>query len=93
MTQPIGGSGRNPYNMIREDGPAGLNYCRDAHTVVAGALCDEPTVISNACRSQTSDVDRFLCDDKQLASVQHSVWDTTKDVLKMIFTAIIGGRR
>jgi hypothetical protein len=58
--------------------------------VISGALCGENTVISDACRAGKSDVDRTLCDDKQLQAAQHGVWEATKDVLRMIFGGVVG---
>jgi hypothetical protein len=53
-------------------------------------MCDEPKVISDACRAGKSEIDRTLCDDKQLQAAQHGVWEATKDVLRMIFGGMIG---
>ena len=58
--------------------------------MISGALCDEDTVISNACRAGHGDIDRTLCDDTQLQAAQHGVWEATKDSLKTIFGAIVG---
>jgi hypothetical protein len=58
-----------------------------------GFLCDEPTVTSNACRTPNNDIDEFVCDDKKMQGLQSSVWETTKEALKAIFGAIIGGKR
>lgn len=70
---------------------AGLAFCRQASTVLEGALCDEPTVISNACRSPTNDFDRALCDDPAMATAQRGLWGATKDVLKAL-AAIFAAR-
>jgi len=94
MTQPIGSYGRSAYVQELEEHPkAGLNFCRNANTVTEGFLCDEPTVVSNACRSSTNAVDAFVCDDHRMADLQRSVWDTTKDVLKTLLGALVGGKR
>ncbi len=58
-----------------------------------GFLCDERTVVSDACRTPNNDFDKFVCDDRKMADAQHGVWEATKDVLKTIFGAIIGGKR
>jgi hypothetical protein len=72
MTQPVGGYCRSPYDYATTQDPAAttnpaLKFCQHASTVTEGFLCDEPTVVSNACRSPTNDGDRFVCDDKNLA--------------------------
>jgi hypothetical protein len=96
MPDAISGSSRTydePSYYDDHLSQAGLNYCRTAHTVTSGFLCAEDATVSNACRSPTNDVDRFVCDDQKMAGLQHSVWDTTKDILKTIFGAFIGGKR
>ncbi len=95
MTQPIGGYGRS-YDYSRYDeqesstNKTAREFCTTAKTVTSGFLCDEDTVISNACRSPTNDFDKFVCDDKKMQSLQQGIWDTTKDVLKTIFGALVG---
>lgn len=98
MTQGIGGYGRSNIDqwqrMQQEETSANKtarDYCTNADSVISGALCDEDTVISNACRTPHGDIDKTLCDDKQLHDAQTGVWQATKDTLKMIFGAIIGG--
>jgi hypothetical protein len=94
MPQPIGGYGRSAYvQQPEEHSNAGLDFCRNANTVTEGFLCDEATVVSNACRSATNAIDAFVCDDRRMADLQRSVWDTTKDVLKTLFGALVGGKR
>ncbi len=100
MTQPIGGYGRS-YDYARHDDPqaesstskAAREFCTTAKTVTSGFLCDEPTVVSNACRTPDNDIDKFVCDDKKMQDLQSGVWEATKDALKMIFGAIVGGKR
>jgi hypothetical protein len=96
MSQPISGYG-DTYEQWRrveeENGPvkqAARDYCQHADGVISGFMCDEPKVISDACRAGKSDIDKTLCDDKQLQSAQHGVWEATKDVLRMIFGGIVG---
>jgi len=97
MTQGIGGYGSSnidQWQRLQEEessaNKTARDYCTQADSVISGALCDEDTVISNACRTPHGDFDKTLCDDKQLQSAQHSVWEATKDTLKTIFEAIVG---
>jgi hypothetical protein len=97
MTQGIGGYGDSNYDAWRraqeEESPvnkAARDYCMHADSVISGALCGEDTVVSNACRAGHGDIDKTLCDDKELKSVQDGVWNAMKEGLKMIFGAIVG---
>jgi hypothetical protein len=90
MTQPIGGYRPQAYQPFENAQQDALSYCRTADTVTAGYLCDEPTVVSNACRSPKNAVDAFVCDDKQMASVQHEIWDTVKSLVMTAIGAIAG---
>jgi hypothetical protein len=58
--------------------------------VTEGSLCDETTVVSSACRSPKNAFDAFVCDDKKMAHVQSSLWDATKEAVKMIVSALLG---
>ena len=95
MSNPISGYGRS-YTPIDHDsygdplGKAAQSYCKHADTVTAGYLCDEPTVVSNVCRTPKNDIDKLVCDDRKMADLQKGAWETTKDVLKTFFGAIIG---
>ena len=97
MTQGIGGYGSGDWNRWRDEADtsstvqqAAHDYCEHADSVVSGFMCDEPKVISDACRAGKSDIDKTLCDDKQLKAAQDGVWQATKDLLKMIFGGIVG---
>jgi len=94
MTQPIGsGVGNPPSRYLSYDDPidtAAQNFCRNASNVTEGFLCDETTVVSNACRSPTNAVDAFVCDDNKMAGLQHGLWDTVKDTVRMIAGVLIG---
>lgn len=101
MNEPVSGYGRNPYNlaMLEQDASdtaqssaqhAAVAYCKSAQTVLAGYLCDEPTVTSNACRAPTNELDRVVCDDRKLASLQSTIWGAVKDVIKTAFGALVG---
>jgi hypothetical protein len=97
MPSPINGYGSDAFDrwqrVEEESSPikeAARSYCQHADSLISGFMCDEPKVISDACRAGKSDVDKTLCDDKQLKAAQDGVWESTKDVLKMIFGGIIG---
>jgi hypothetical protein len=92
MTQPVGSGFYYPPSRCYEDPieTAGQSFCRNASTVTEGFLCDEPTVVSNACRSFTNAVDAFVCDDKKMADLQHGLWDTVNDTVRMIAGVLIG---
>jgi hypothetical protein len=85
MTQGIGGyrlTGYD-YDQAHDDDAspmqkAALDHCKHADTVVDGFICDEPKVVSHACRTPTNDVDKHVCDDRNLAALQKAIWDTTK---------------
>ena len=68
-----------------------LEYCSNAKTVTAGVLCDENTVISDACRTPTNSVDAFVCDGTQTADAQRTILDTVKD-LAMTVLGVFAGR-
>jgi hypothetical protein len=94
MTQPVGGYSRNLYAFTQNDEPAtnaGLEFCRNATTVTEGFLCDEPTVVSNACRSPKIAGEAFVCDDKKMASLQHEIWDTVKSLVMTAVGVLAGG--
>jgi hypothetical protein len=101
MTQGIGGYRPTSYDCDRfqDQTPAtpqksaGLDYCKHADSVASGFLCDEPKVVSDACRTPKDDFDKYVCDDRNLAALQKGIWDTTKDLLQTIFGGSSGGRR
>jgi hypothetical protein len=94
MTQPIGSGFYCPpsAHLSYDDAidNAAQRFCRNASTVTEGFLCDETTVVSKACRSPTNAVDAFVCDDKKMADLQHSLWDTVKDTVRMIAGILMG---
>jgi hypothetical protein len=63
--------------------------CKHADTVTEGFFCDEPTVVSNACRSPKNDFDRTICDDKKMGEVQNVLWDVTKEAVKIVIAALL----
>jgi hypothetical protein len=93
MSNPVGGCGRDacyPHNYDDPIGQAAQRYCRQADTVTSGFLCDEDTVVSNACRSPRSSVDAYVCDDKKMASLQGQIWNGLKEAAKVLFTLFAG---
>jgi hypothetical protein len=62
--------------------PWGLRFCRDADTVVEGFLCDEPVVVSNACRKPNNAFDAYVCDDPRMHALQTRVLEETFALLK-----------
>ncbi|MET0591100.1 MAG: hypothetical protein ABW133_00270 [Polyangiaceae bacterium] len=66
------------------DAPWGLAFCRDADTVVAGFLCNEPTVVSDACRKPTNDFDEFVCDEPRMKELQWKILRETWALLKSL---------
>jgi hypothetical protein len=90
MTQPIGSHSRECYLQCYEDpiGKAAKSLCKNADTVTTGFLCDEPTVVSNACRSPTSKLDALLCDDRKMAEAQNTLWSNVKTLVWTIVSVL-----
>ena len=67
--------------------------CAEPDGLLAGVLCNDDTAVSNACRTaKPGTTAAYLCDDKNLATVQNEVQKTTFDILKnIIATALFGG--
>jgi len=78
-------AGEHPSTPAPASSPMGLRFCRDAHTVVEGYLCDEPVVVSNACRKPDNAFDAYVCDEPRMQSLQHSVVRSTLSVLGNLF--------
>jgi hypothetical protein len=94
MANPVTGYHPPPYAPYDDDtSTQAREFCLHAETVVEGFLCDEPTAVSDACRTPKNSTDEFVCDDKNLATLQKGVWDTAKDILKTIFGALVGSRK
>jgi len=70
--------------------PWGLRFCREADTVVEGFLCDEPVVVSNACRKPTNSFDAFVCDEPRMQALERSVLRETLSVLKTLLLELLG---
>jgi hypothetical protein len=72
-----------------EKAPWGLRFCRDADTVVEGFLCDEPVVVSNACRKPSNSFDAYICDEPRMRELERGVvretWTLLKALLSQLF--------
>jgi hypothetical protein len=91
MTDPISNAFSSAWHYWNDPVESdALTYCQKANTVTAGALCNEPTVVSDACRTPTTDVDAFVCDDPQMADAQHTLLGTVKDVALTILGVFAG---
>ena len=66
------------------DDPWGLTFCRDANTVAEGFLCNEPTVVSDACRKPNNDFDAFVCDEPRMERLQWFILRETWSLLKSL---------
>ena len=75
-----------------DDVPRGLAFCRDADTVIEGFLCNEPTVVSNACRNPTNAFDAFICDDKKMQELQWGILRETWNIVKTLAMSILRGK-
>jgi hypothetical protein len=62
----------------------GLRFCKEADSVVEGFLCDEPTVVSNACRKPHNAFDAYVCDEPRMRSLQARVLHETFSFVKTI---------
>jgi hypothetical protein len=64
-----------------------------ADSVVAGALCGEDTVISDACRkAEPGTFDAYLCDDRKLEKVQDGAVEIAMKALWKIVELTFGVR-
>ena len=87
MANPISSAFRDASDYWTDRGET---FCKNAKTVTAGALCNEPTAVSNACRSPTSKLDAFVCDDPKMAAVQDTLWGTLKSFASAALGALLG---
>ncbi len=67
----------------------GLRFCREADTVVEGFLCDEPLVVSNACRKPKNAFDAYVCDEPRMHAIQTSVIKETLSILKTLLLDLL----
>lgn len=72
--------------------PWGLAFCRDADTVIEGFLCNEPTVVSNACRKPNNAFDEFVCDEPKMHQLQWGILKETWSVVKSIALGLLRGK-
>src|SRR6185436_2826889 len=75
-----------PAERLRAEG---LRYCREADSVVEGFLCNEPTVVSNACRKPHNSFDAYVCDEPRMHALQNSVLHENLSFLKSLLFGIL----
>jgi hypothetical protein len=68
-------------------GPSVTSFCARADTVVEGFWCNDPTVVSNACRRPKNRFDAYVCDEPRMKRLQDSIVRETLGVLKSIVLA------
>jgi hypothetical protein len=73
--------------------PFGLDFCRRADTVVEGFLCNEPVVVSNACRKPSNAFDEFVCDEPRMKRLQWAILRETWAIVKSIGLSLLRGKR
>jgi hypothetical protein len=88
-TDQVADSEERP-SVAANPAPWGLRFCREADTVVEGFLCDEPVVVSNACRQPTNSFDAYVCDEPRMRSLERSVVRQTLSVLKTLLLEFLG---
>jgi hypothetical protein len=67
----------------------GLRYCQEADSVVEGFLCNEPTVVSSACRKPGNAFDAYVCDEPRMRELQKSVIRETLSILKTLLIELL----
>jgi hypothetical protein len=101
MTEPIGPrlvrdferASSHPADLpppTRE--PWGLKTCRGADTVFEGYLCNEPAVVSDACRKPKNRFDAYVCDEPRMKRLQDGIVRETMQLLKSIVLALLTRR-
>jgi len=88
------GAGQPPPLKARPDQtpvPYGLRFCQRADSVVEGFLCNETTVVSNACRRAESGFDQFVCDDIKMQKLQGGILEQTWWAIRTIVTQLLRG--
>jgi hypothetical protein len=92
MTEPVSSYPNNhrwdwvPEASAKEHA---LEYCQQADGVVSGALCDEPEVVDNACRTAApGSMTAFVCDDRKLAGLQEEIAGDVKSLIGTILGAL-----
>jgi hypothetical protein len=76
-----------PDDMVR-----GRDFCTRADTVVEGFLCNEPVVVSNACRKPNNAFDEFICDDPRMQRLQWAILRETWAIVKGIALGLFRGK-
>ena len=85
-----GGEPDRPLTRPSLAEPWGLRFCRNADTVIEGFLCNEPLVVSNACRKPTNAFDAYVCDEPRMQGLQRSIVRETLSVVKALLFEWIG---
>jgi hypothetical protein len=67
----------------------GLRFCREADSVAEGFLCNEPTVVSNACRKPHNAFDAYVCDEPRMHALQNGVLRETFSFLKSMLLGLL----
>jgi hypothetical protein len=67
--------------------------CARPQGLLAGVVCNDDTAVSDACRTaKPGTTAAYVCDDRNLQSVQDAVQKTTWDILKNIVATALFGR-
>jgi hypothetical protein len=68
-------------------------FCRSPGSVIEGAICDDQTAVSNACRrSKPGSVDAYLCNDKNLEKVENKAWEIAKKAAWKAIELFVGAK-
>ncbi len=78
--------------LLHAPPPHGSDFCRRADTVVEGFLCNEPTIVSQACRKPNNAFDEFVCDDLKMQRLQWAILRETWSIVKAIGLALVRAR-
>ena len=70
------------------DAPRPPGFCARADTVAEGFLCNDPLVVSNACRKPNNAFDEFVCDEPRMHRLQWAILRETWTFLKTILLAL-----
>ena len=101
MTEPIGprlerdferASSHPADDPLPKREPWGWKTCRSADTVLEGYLCNEPTVVSDACRKPKNPFDAYVCDEPRMKRLQDGIVRETMQLIKSIVLALVTRR-
>jgi hypothetical protein len=81
-----------PSSFAPQDVPFGLRFCRQADSIVEGYLCNEPVVVSDACRRSRDPVEQFVCDDLKMQALQKGILEQTWWVVRSLLVQLLKGR-